>query len=399
VPTVTLVSFAGRGDAGDDLRLRGTVHAIHDLAPHTGITAVVGGPDRVAAFLDPSIRLVEGPLRTLAGIDAPSPWSLLGRHSTRASRQVLERALAEPGPNAVRDSMAAVESADLVVFVGGGYLNDLRPLRLLAAWMLARAARRRGVPYVLFGHSVGPFEHGGSLPRARQLLEDARAIGIREPRSSWELAALLRGRHAEPVGDPALLLVDADQAAEPGPRVLANFPGVRQLAEYRKAPMDPTLTLADGVYMAARQLRAEVSFVEASSPPSSDDRAGNAVVDAGLLANIPRGEPVALSAGSPNLPPAGVLISTEHDLCSWALGCGIPAVGVALTPHARHELRGLMDLFQRPDWVWVPEAEFGIHDLSSRAVQAANDPNRSQLRDTAGALAARQRAWLSSLLG
>jgi hypothetical protein len=57
-----------------------------------------------------------------------------------------------------------------------------------------------------------------------------------------------------------------------------------------------------------------------------------------------------------------------------------------------------MDLFRRPDWVWVPEAEFGLHDLSSRAVQAANDPDRSQLRETADALAARQRDWLSSLL-
>ena len=80
------------------------------------------------------------------------------------------------------------------------------------------------------------------------------------------------------------------------------------------------------------------------------------------------------------------------------LGGGIPAVGIALTPHARHELRGLMDLFRRPDWVWVPEAEFGIHDLSSRAVQAANDPDRATLRGTADALADRQRAWLAQLL-
>ena len=54
----------------------------------------------------------------------------------------VERALNDPEPNPVRDSVAAVESADVVVLTGGGYLNDLRPLRLVAAGMLAKAARR-----------------------------------------------------------------------------------------------------------------------------------------------------------------------------------------------------------------------------------------------------------------
>ena len=180
--------------------------------------------------------------------------------------------------------------------------------------------------------------------------------------------------------------------------ILLHFPGVKALAEYRKAPMDPALTLADGVYMAARQLRADVRFVEANTPPAADDHAGNAIIDGGLLPNITRGEPVVRGPASLELPPAGVAISTQHDLCSWSLGFGVPAVGVALTPHARHELRGLMDLFQRPDFVWVPEAEFGIHDLSSRAVQAANDPKRSELRDIADRLAEKQRAWLADLV-
>jgi hypothetical protein len=395
---VTIVSFAGRGDAGDDLRLRGTVHAVRELSSQAEITAVVGGPERVAAFMDSGVRLVEGPLGTLARIKAPSGMSLLGRRTTRSSRQVLEKALADSGPNPVRDSMEAVRSADLVVLLGGGYLNDLRPLRLLTAGMLADEARRRGVPYALFGHSVGPFEHGGALSRARELLEHAAGVTIREPRSSWELAALLKARHAEPMGDPALLDPRPEPPAESLPLMLLHFPGVKALAEYRKTPIDPALTLADGVYMAARQLRAEVSYVEANTPPASDDRAGNTVLDAGLLPTIIRREPVSSAGGSLDPPPAAVVISTQHDLCSWALANGIPAVGVALTPHARHELRGLMDLFQRPDWVWVPEAEFGIHDLSGRAVQAANDPNRAQIRVTADALAERQRAWLADLL-
>jgi hypothetical protein len=200
------------------------------------------------------------------------------------------------------------------------------------------------------------------------------------------------------MGDPALLNPRPKSPDQPPQVVLLHFPGVQSLAEYRKAPMDPALTLADGAYMTARELRADVRFVEANTPPAADDRAGNSVIDRGLLPTITRGEPVASTAGSLELPPAAVVISTQHDLCSWALGVGIPAVGVALTPHARHELRGLMDLFRRPDWVWVPEAEFGIHDLSGRAVQAANDSGRSELRETADALAAKQRAWLADVL-
>jgi hypothetical protein len=57
-----------------------------------------------------------------------------------------------------------------------------------------------------------------------------------------------------------------------------------------------------------------------------------------------------------------------------------------------------MELFGRPDWVWVPGAEFGVFDLSGRAAQAARDPNRPQLKEIADDLAEKQRAWLSALL-
>jgi hypothetical protein len=400
VPTITLVSFAGRGGAGDDLALRGTVHALGELSPDAALTAVVAVPGRVGAFLDPSVRLVEGPLRTLAGIEASAHVALRGRRTVHTAERLLEDAMAGRAsvPEPVRAALEAVGGSDLVLFVGGGYLSDRRPLRLMAAWMLGRAAAGRGVPYALFGHSVGPFEHGGWLAKARQLMEGAEQIGIREPRSVWEVAAMLRGRQADPMGDPALLLLRPEPQTEPAPVLLANFPGLRALTEYRRAPDQPALTLADGLHMAARQLRADVRFVQAGSPPAADDRAGNAVLDAGLLPSLTRGRPLEYAPGRLELPGASVAISTDHDLCSWALGHGIPAVGVALTPHARHELRGLMDLFRRPDWVWVPEAVYGIHDLTSRAVSAANDPDRAQLRKIADQLAARQRAWLAAVV-
>jgi len=399
VPRVTLVSFAGRGNAGDDLPLLGTAGAVRALAPDLDVTAVVAASEPLRAFLHPDVRTAESPLRTLEAAVGPSHEGH-GRRAARAADRLLRAALDRDAdvPAPVRDSVEAVRAADLVLFVGGGYLSDRWPLGLAVASMLGNAASRSGVPYSLFGHSVGPFEHGGPLPRALHLLHGAERIAIREPRSSWEVAALLRGRQAQLLGDPALLVPRPAPPAEWPARVLANFRGVRKLAEYRKEPDEPALTLSDGVYMAARQLRAEVCFVEAGAEPAFDDGTGNRTVDAGLLANVPRGAAVAYAGGRLDLPPASVLISTRHDMCAWALGNGLPAVGVALTPHDRHELRGLMDLFGRPDWVWVPEAEYGVHDLSGRATQAAADPNRAQLRETADGLAEKQRAWLADLL-
>ncbi|MDP9343840.1 MAG: polysaccharide pyruvyl transferase family protein [Actinomycetota bacterium] len=399
MPTVTLVSFAGRGGAGDDLALHGTVQALRELSPDASLTAVVAAPDGVRAFLDPAVRLVEGPLRTLGATGAATSGALRGRRTAHAAERMLDAALAGgDAPAPIREAVEAAGSSDLVLLLGSGYLSDRRPLELLAAGMLAEAARRRGVRYALFGHSVGPFERGGPLPRARRLLEGAERIAIREPRSSWEVGALLRGRSADLLGDPAFLLPRAGPAAEWPARILANFRGVTRLVEYRKAPDEPGLTLADGVYMVARQLRADVSYVEAGTPPAWDDRAGNEVIDRGVLPAVERGPRFAPTAGGPALPPAAVAVSTVPELCAWALANGLPAVGVALTPHDRHELRGLMELFQRPDWVWVPEAEFGIFDLSGRAVQAANDPNRAELHEIADGLAVKQRAWLASLV-
>src|SRR5438552_4138216 len=77
--------------------------------------AVVSGPDRVREFLDPSVRLVEGPGRTLAGIEASTPRGLRGMRTTRAAGRLLENAMSGAGsaPEAIREAVTAVGSSDL----------------------------------------------------------------------------------------------------------------------------------------------------------------------------------------------------------------------------------------------------------------------------------------------
>lgn len=113
------------------------------------------------------------------------------------------------------DTKRAIEGADLLIFGGGGLVQDksnaLTLPRQLSRVVMAHAAK---VPVATFGLGVGPLTRFGSKEMVKQALGPCAAIGVRDPASAQELAECgVTERvvvHADPV-----LAIDPPEGARP----------------------------------------------------------------------------------------------------------------------------------------------------------------------------------------
>jgi polysaccharide pyruvyl transferase WcaK-like protein len=145
-------------------------------------------------------------------------------------------------PVARHRGMAALlrilESADLVVGVGGGYLrarNGMEALKLEAGHLLQmRAARLSGKPAVYLSQSIGPATPAWPLRgRLRGMLRHFSAVFVRDDRSAALLADNLNTHRV-----PDLAVMDFEQrSAEIMTRIGQSSPDVKHVAfVLRKAP-------------------------------------------------------------------------------------------------------------------------------------------------------------------
>jgi hypothetical protein len=363
--------------------LAGALRAIDELAPHATITSVVTDT-RAAASADGG-----------AGTFVEGPWHALERASRSLVGPLRDRRLVRiaSGLVAHSDWGQAIGGSDLLLFAGGGYLNANGSLSTLGAWLLGEAARRGGVPWALFGHSVGPFREAASSLRATRLLEGAEAVAIREPRSAWEASSIVPGIRPEVVGDLSLLLQSAAPPPDSAEPLLAVCARDLPLRRFPPIILEPDFTLGDAVTMLAKGLRARVAYVEAAAPPAHDDREANEGFDRTVSADVERADRVAYRPGGLELPPASLVVAGSYHVCLRALARGMPAIAIATSEFSRHMLRGLFELFGRADWVWTPE--LGIPDLVEMGLSAAGRPKSDELRQVAADLGDRQRGWLA----
>src|SRR6266568_1839264 len=154
---------AGWNNAGDDVSLVGAIRAVREVEPGASLTVITPNADRVGAFVGEGVTCVESPLRSIEEVAGRSRGLLGKRQTARSAERMLEAALSggPDVPEPVRETVSALADADLLVFAGGGYLDDRRPVAGRTASFLGQAARRRGLPYVVFGNAVGPFEESG----------------------------------------------------------------------------------------------------------------------------------------------------------------------------------------------------------------------------------------------
>ncbi|NYD68525.1 polysaccharide pyruvyl transferase family protein [Agromyces atrinae] len=131
---------------------------------------------REALGADTRFTLAAGHPETFADLDATVVDSSLVPHLPRAP---------------MRKVLREIDSFDLVVGVGGGYLRAGRPREALVAvlahgYQLRAAARRIG-PVVYLPQSIGPFRVPGSSWFFRRYLARVDEVHLRDPRSIAEV--------------------------------------------------------------------------------------------------------------------------------------------------------------------------------------------------------------------
>ena len=90
-----------------------------------------------------------------------------------------------------RTAIQAVQSADLVVASGGGYINDTWWWHAAGVLSLLSLAQRLGKPTAMFGQGIGPISQRALRARVGAVLPKLKVIGLREERTGRGLVLSL----------------------------------------------------------------------------------------------------------------------------------------------------------------------------------------------------------------
>jgi colanic acid/amylovoran biosynthesis protein len=98
---------------------------------------------------------------------------------------------------------------DVVVYCGGGYINDSYEMTLLLD--IIEATLNTGIPHVAYGHSIGPLRRSESASRSRELLNRFCLVTVRDEASDELLRRIgVEGKRVALLADAALAMRVAD---------------------------------------------------------------------------------------------------------------------------------------------------------------------------------------------
>ncbi len=258
--------------------------------------------------------------------------------------------------------------ADVCVSAGGGYLYDdgsrTARLNLFRRLLPLRAARRAGVPVVLFSQSIGPFRSRLWRLLVARELRSSRLVIVRE---DFSLDVCRRmGVEAELCDDVAFALEPATPPDGPstspeavGVTVMNGLPGVDLAGHERYLS-----SLSRGLELALEGSGRRVVVISQVSAHRNDDdtpvgralaaRLGAAGLDAAFmdLGESPDEELSAFYGG------LALVVASRLHSGILALCAGTPIVGLAYLPKTRGVLRRL----ELDEWV-LP-----ARDLDARAL-------------------------------
>lgn len=203
---------------GDVAMLQSCVVRLQQQWPEAEIMVIVYQPGRLASYCPSAIAIS----RTLADLPlfrllpcrpllaSQQAWRMTAPYfSGRLGR---ERNVSGPPTTAIR----AVQSADLVVASGGGYVTDSWWWHAVGVLSLLSLAQRLGKPTAMFGQGIGPISQGTLRAQAGTVLPKLKVIGLREDQIGRELV-LSFGTSPGAVtvtGDDALELIEGTKPAQ-----------------------------------------------------------------------------------------------------------------------------------------------------------------------------------------
>ena len=257
--------------------------------------------------------------------------------------------------------------AEGLTFVGGGYLNSLWWREgLYGKAFSAIVARLAGIPIVLTGQGIGPFNHEADRWMARILFHCAKAIGVRDLHQSDQLIASLSLRLAAKLvhtWDDALLLGRGETPLASGlpaagspseeERPLRIGLNLRDSSSYSpayKGRMFHEIAAALDLFAATGGVR--FYFIPISYNDADDDRKSAEAVIA-LMENKQYAVTFTddLSPGRIRdlIAQMDVAVGISYHFNVFALTNGVPAIGLYENEYYKNKLLGLYAIYGLTD--------------------------------------------------
>ena len=398
----------GYGNMGDVSMLQVAVERLHELFPEAQIDVLTDSAEELARFCTKAT-----PLDNLGRTLWFAEGVLLGRYTNLAPRWFIDLLVRVKGvgrsrcPELIKaivvrrlkrrhrpaDAEAvsvferALGSADILLISGAGGFYDGCQAWNLETLDLLEAAIQRRIPVAMLGQGFGPLADPITLKRAAKILPRVNFITLRGNRGALDFVRSLGVAEAkvETTGDEALELAYEARTEELGQGLGINlrFAGsaqtddgdveavssvLQEFASRRNVPLIP-VPIAMHAYsrddLTIKDLL--VGFDELSDGGKSLDSPLKVVKQAARCR---------------------VVVTGAYHAAVFALGQGIPVVGLAKSPYFASKFLGLEDLFGegcKAIFLNEPEVPQRLQSAIERAWR-----NADQLRDPIQAVALKQ---------
>ena len=236
-----------------------------------------------------------------------------------------------------------IQSADLLLLSGGGYITDVFPGQAWSALERLDAALNDGIPFALFGQGIGPLRDRSLIAAAQRVLPSAKMIAVREKLVSVPLLQEL-GVASERI------IVTGDDSVEAAYRArkveLGNFVGVNfRVAGYTGMTTSDVDSIRAPLHRAVQRIGSELTAVPVcivdSVESASDATIAVRLLGSGNGQDVPAtSEQLIARAGT-----CRIVVTGSYHAGVFALSQGIPAVCVFNCEYYEVKFRGLAAQF------------------------------------------------------
>jgi polysaccharide pyruvyl transferase WcaK-like protein len=268
----------------------------------------------------------------------------------------------------------AVLQADAVVSSGGGFITDEFPFMVEGVCGVLAMAQRHNKPTAMFGQGLGPLLNPALIARAREAFPNLSVLGLREPVASPKVAKELGApvERTKVTGDDATLLSFREKKAALGDAIGFNV----RVTEYSGISEEDLSKLRGELQTIATETKAPFMPVIVGHFKGEDQNSSALLPPNHPVLDLPMNSPSDAISAISN---CRLVLTGSYHGAVFALGQGIPVIGVAKSSYYQGKFEGLKALY--PEGISV----IGMSDLmetgnlSSRIIQLHE--NASGLRD------------------
>ncbi len=362
-----LINLGGRGNLGDRAMLLNVIRQIREICPNVDLYA----PPHTPEFVVQEFNLTTYPLVThclgrweairnrvplLRIFEPVAKWLYSGFDliAMLAMTWAVSRLEWDPDISCMEvDFAKAIGGADIVFFVGGGYLTDIGKFDCRATLAAGLMAIFSGKPVYMSGQGLGPIDTRMTKLLLKAMVPHAKLVTFRDRSGSENLLRRLHipWKSGGSVGDDAMSL-PVKEAVDAG----ANWSGDRLAVQFRVCPQTPNILAHISEF--ERFLLSMVAdgdwqidfFIFHTTRPAYEEDVIRSIVERTGIENY-----VVHKVEDPRqmrylVGQCNVAIGIAYHFLVFALAEGVPAIGLWDGRYYKDKIEGLFAWYDKVNW-------------------------------------------------